>query len=104
MTKPEEMRAFFAARVDGYDAHMLQNVQGVKEGYAQMTALLVFMVFDYISGLIVAGMGKSTKTESGGLRSRKSRRMRECRQFFTDNFTDICTGEHSFSPFCAVFS
>lgn len=69
-----------------------------------MTALLVFMVIDSISGLIVAGMGKSIKTESGGLRSRKSRRMRECRQFFTDNFTDICTGEHSFSPFCAVFS
>lgn len=32
----EKMSDFFAARVDGYDTHMLQNVQGCREGYLEM--------------------------------------------------------------------
>ncbi len=35
-----------------------------------MTVLVAFMGADYISGLIVAGMGKSLKTEGGGLSSK----------------------------------
>ncbi|HPF86495.1 MAG TPA: phage holin family protein [Candidatus Limiplasma sp.] len=35
-----------------------------------MTALMACMVADYISGMIVAWMGKSTKTEYGGLSSK----------------------------------
>ena len=34
-----------------------------------MTTLVLFMVIDYITGLIVAGAGKSTKTKSGSLNS-----------------------------------
>jgi len=34
------MSAFFAARVQEYDAHMLNNVPGCREGYAKMSALL----------------------------------------------------------------
>lgn len=34
-----------------------------------MMTLLLFMVIDYITGLIVAGAGKSTKTKSGSLNS-----------------------------------
>ena len=40
MNKPEEMSAFFATRVDGYDAHMIADVEGCKEGYEKMAALL----------------------------------------------------------------
>ncbi len=40
MHKPEEMRAFFAARVEGYDAHMLTNVEGAREAYARVAELL----------------------------------------------------------------
>lgn len=36
----EEMSAFFAARVEGYDAHMLQDVEGCREGYAALAAAL----------------------------------------------------------------
>lgn len=32
----EGMSEFFAARVEGYDLHMLSNVEGCREGYAQM--------------------------------------------------------------------
>ena len=35
-----------------------------------LTVLLAFMAVDYISGLIVATMGKSLKSESGGLSSK----------------------------------
>jgi toxin secretion/phage lysis holin len=35
-----------------------------------MTVLVVAMAADYLSGLAVAGMGKSTKTEGGGLSSK----------------------------------
>ena len=36
MINLEEMSAFFAARVDGYDEHMLQNVAGCRAGYKAM--------------------------------------------------------------------
>ena len=36
----EPMADFFAARLEGYDAHMLQNVEGCKEGYSMMAKLL----------------------------------------------------------------
>ena len=36
----EKMTDFFAARVQGYDAHMLQNVQGCREGYLEMAKQL----------------------------------------------------------------
>lgn len=40
MHEAEEMRAFFEARVDGYDAHMLENVEGASEGYRRVAELL----------------------------------------------------------------
>lgn len=36
----ENMRDFFTARVDGYDEHMLNEVEGCKEGYMKMAELL----------------------------------------------------------------
>jgi len=36
----ERMSDFFAARVDGYDEHMLNNVGGCKEGYIKMAELI----------------------------------------------------------------
>ena len=39
-TPLEPMSAFFAARVFGYDAHMLEDVQGCREGYARMAELV----------------------------------------------------------------
>lgn len=36
MQSLEEMRAFFAARVDIYDEHMRNEVEGCREGYARM--------------------------------------------------------------------
>ena len=36
----EKMADFFAARVQGYDEHMLQNVQGCREGYVEMAKQL----------------------------------------------------------------
>ena len=36
----EKMSDFFAARVDMYDEHMLQDVEGCKEGYRKMAELL----------------------------------------------------------------
>ena len=38
--KLEEMAAFFEARLDGYDHQMLCNVEGCKEGYDKVVALL----------------------------------------------------------------
>ena len=40
MTHLENMSDFFTARVEGYDEHMIQNVEGCKEGYLQMARLL----------------------------------------------------------------
>lgn len=36
----EKMSDFFTARVDGYDDHMLNNVEGCKDGYIKMAELL----------------------------------------------------------------
>lgn len=36
----EQMSDFFTARVDGYDAQMLNNVEGCKNGYEKMAQLL----------------------------------------------------------------
>ncbi len=36
----EPMSDFFAARVDTYDEHMLNNVEGCKEGYIKMSELI----------------------------------------------------------------
>jgi len=36
----EQMRDFFTTRVDGYDEHMLNEVEGCKEGYKKMAELL----------------------------------------------------------------
>ena len=38
--KLEKMDAFFTARVESYDRHMLTNVEGCGEGYRRMAALL----------------------------------------------------------------
>jgi len=40
MQSLEKMNDFFAARVDGYDEHMLNNVGGCKEGYIKMAELV----------------------------------------------------------------
>lgn len=36
----EQMSDFFTARVDGYDEHMIKNVEGCKEGYVKIAELL----------------------------------------------------------------
>ncbi len=36
----EQMSDFFTARVDGYDEHMINEVEGCKEGYVKMAELL----------------------------------------------------------------
>lgn len=36
----EEMSAFFAARVDGYEAHMLTGIEGIAQGYACVAGAL----------------------------------------------------------------
>lgn len=36
----EQMSDFFTVRVDGYDEHMIKNVEGCKEGYIKMAELL----------------------------------------------------------------
>lgn len=40
MKEAEKMRAFFAARVDGYDEHMLTNIEGIAEAYQRVADLL----------------------------------------------------------------
>lgn len=40
MENLEKMAEFFTARVDGYDEHMLTNVEGCKEGYRKMAELV----------------------------------------------------------------
>lgn len=36
----EKMSDFFTARVEGYDEHMLTNVEGCKEAYKKMSMLV----------------------------------------------------------------
>lgn len=40
MNRLEPMSDFFTARLDGYDEHMLNDVEGCKEGYIKMAALV----------------------------------------------------------------
>ena len=36
----ESMSNFFAARVEGYDEHMINNVEGCREGYVKMASVI----------------------------------------------------------------
>lgn len=46
-------------------------ISGIFGGWdSLMTALLAFLIVDYLSGIIVAWMGKSLKTQCGGLSSK----------------------------------
>lgn len=36
----EKMNEFFEARVEGYDEHMINNVEGCKEGYKVLSELI----------------------------------------------------------------
>jgi tRNA (cmo5U34)-methyltransferase len=49
----EPMSDFFAARVEGYDEHMLKNVDGCREGYEKMAELLP----DSVKSLLDLGCG-----------------------------------------------
>lgn len=49
----ERMDDFFIARVEGYDEHMLNNVDGCKEGYKIMAGLIP----DYATTLLDLGCG-----------------------------------------------
>lgn len=40
MSNLEGMAEFFTARVDGYDEHMLEAVEGCREGYAKMAEMI----------------------------------------------------------------
>ncbi len=49
----EDMSGFFTKRVDGYDEHMIANVEGCKEGYPLMASL----VPDGVKSLLDLGCG-----------------------------------------------
>ena len=38
--KPEEMSEFFGSRLEEYDTHMLEEVEGCREGYLRMAEAL----------------------------------------------------------------
>ena len=38
--KLEKMNDFFAARIDGYDEHMLKNVEGCAAAYTELSKCL----------------------------------------------------------------
>lgn len=40
MNEPEGMSEFFTARTEGYDEHMLDEVEGCREGYKEMARLV----------------------------------------------------------------
>ena len=44
MNKLEQMSDFFTARVVGYDEHMINDVEGCKEGYEKMASLVPLSV------------------------------------------------------------
>lgn len=44
----EEMRAFFTARAEGYDQHMLEEVEGCSEGYSRMAQALPELLQDIL--------------------------------------------------------
>lgn len=49
----EKMSDFFTARADGYDAHMLNDVEGCKDGYVKMAELLP----DAVTNILDLGCG-----------------------------------------------
>ena len=55
----EKMNEFFAARVDGYDEHMLSEVEGCREAYAEMARL----VPDRTESLLDLGCGTGLELE-----------------------------------------
>lgn len=59
MQKLEKMADFFAARVDMYDEHMLNDVEGCKEGYIKMAEF----VPDNCSRLLDLGCGTGLELE-----------------------------------------
>lgn len=64
--KLESMNDFFTARVGGYDAHMLTNVEGCKEGYIKMAELVeghYLASGEYGSPLLDLGCGTGLELE-----------------------------------------
>ena len=59
MESLEEMRAFFAARVETYDDHMLREVEGCREGYSRLAAALP----DGVDTLLDLGCGTGLELE-----------------------------------------
>ncbi|MDE7301816.1 MAG: class I SAM-dependent methyltransferase [Oscillospiraceae bacterium] len=55
----EKMDEFFAARVDGYDEHMLNEVEGCREAYGKMAELIP----DNRSNLLDLGCGTGLELE-----------------------------------------
>ena len=55
----EKMNDFFTARVEGYDNHMINNVEGCKEGYKKMATLLP----DSLENLLDLGCGTGLELE-----------------------------------------
>ncbi len=60
MEKLEQMADFFAARVDDYDEHMINEVKGCKEGYVKMAEF----VPESCSKLLDLGCGTGLELES----------------------------------------
>ena len=55
----EKMNDFFTKRVEGYDNHMINNVEGCKEGYKRMADLLP----DSLENLLDLGCGTGLELE-----------------------------------------
>lgn len=55
----EEMRSFFEARVEGYDAHMLSNIEGMADTYAHVANVLP----DHMHTLLDLGCGTGLELE-----------------------------------------
>lgn len=55
----EKMDEFFAARVDGYDEHMLNEVEGCREAYSKMAGLIP----ENIENLLDLGCGTGLELE-----------------------------------------
>ena len=77
----ERMEAFFAARVEEYDAHMIEEVEGCREAYEEMakwvpdtcqtlldlgcgTELELDAIFKRLPALHVTGIGRHEGVES----------------------------------------
>ena len=59
----ELMTDFFAARVDTYDEHMLNNVKGCREGYIKMAEVLKKLSKKYTYPLRILDLGCGTGLE-----------------------------------------